>query len=143
MLQMLEANAKICRQLCFEITETAAISNIDTVKDFIKKLGQLGCRFALDDFGSGLSSFAYLQTLPVDFIKIDGQFVRDVGSNPVNQAIIRAVHDIGTAMEKLVIAEFVEDQQSLNVLSDIGVEFAQGYGIEKPKRLSEYLVNVA
>ena len=118
--------------LCFEITETAAISNLHLAVDFIHGIRSLGCQFALDDFGSGLSSFSYLKAMPVDYLKIDGGFVRDITSDPMNYAIVQAVNEIGHVAGLRTIAEFVEDDAVLSTLQDIGVDLAQGYGIARP-----------
>ncbi|MBT5485145.1 MAG: EAL domain-containing protein [Gammaproteobacteria bacterium] len=122
-------------KICFEITETAAIQNLAKASQFIKTLKRLGCSFALDDFGSGLSSFAYLKSLPVDFVKIDGFFVKDVVKDPVDLAMVKAINDMAHAMGKLTIAEFVEDKEILQKLVDLGVDYVQGYGIAKPAPL--------
>ena len=122
-------------KICFEITETAAILNLNNASQFIKTLKRLGCSFALDDFGSGLSSFAYLKSLPVDFVKIDGFFVKDVVSDPVDLAMVKAINDMAHAMGKLTIAEFVEDGEILEKLVDLGVDYVQGYGISQPAPL--------
>lgn len=122
-------------KICFEITETAAIQNLAKASQFIKTLKRLGCSFALDDFGSGLSSFAYLKSLPVDFVKIDGFFVKDVVRDPVDLAMVKAINDMAHAMGKLTIAEFVEDKEILQKLVDLGVDYVQGYGIAKPAPL--------
>ena len=119
-------------QICFEITETAAISNLNQAIDFIRELKQLGFCFALDDFGSGMSSFAYLKTLPVDYIKIDGKFITDIGSDPTALTIVEAINDIAHVMGLKTIAEFVETEQVQNSLREVGVDFMQGYGIEEP-----------
>ncbi len=119
-------------RFCFEITETAAISNLTHASQFIDALGKLGCRFSLDDFGSGLSSFAYLKTLSVDFIKIDGIFVKDIVSDPMDLAMVRSINEIGHVMGKQTVAEFVESVEILEALRDIGVDYAQGYHIAKP-----------
>ena len=119
--------------VCFEITETAAVSNLDMAIDFINDLRGLGCSFALDDFGTGLSSFAYLKNLPVDYLKIDGSFVRDVDTNPVNREMVRSIHQVGHVMGLETIAEFVENAAIIEVLADIGVDYAQGYGIAVPR----------
>jgi EAL domain-containing protein (putative c-di-GMP-specific phosphodiesterase class I) len=97
----------------------------------------MGCRFSLDDFGTGLSSFGYLQTLRVDYLKIDGSFVRDMTSNPVNRAVVEAANQIGHAMGMQTIAEFVENGEILRVLGEIGVNYAQGYGVAKPAPMEE------
>jgi len=122
-------------KFCFEITETAAILNLTNASQFIKTLKQLGCSFALDDFGSGLSSFAYLKSLPVDFVKIDGFFVKDVVTDPVDLAMVKAINDMAHAMGKQTIAEFVEDKDILKKLVDLGVDYVQGFGIAQPAPL--------
>ena len=97
----------------------------------------MGCKFALDDFGSGLSSFAYLKNLPVDYLKIHGAFVRDVVDDPINHAMVESINQIGHVMSIKTIAEFVENDAIVESLRGIGVDFAQGYGIERPKKLDE------
>ena len=124
-------------KVCFEITETAAIANLDNARDFMNRMKIIGCRFSLDDFGTGLSSYSYLRNLPVDFVKIDGVFVKDLASSPGDYAVVRSINEIGHYMGKKTIAEFVEDDEILAQLREIGVDFAQGYGIEKPLLLSE------
>ncbi|MDF0556747.1 EAL domain-containing protein [Kamptonema sp. UHCC 0994] len=118
--------------ICFEITETAAIANFDQARYFISELKKLGCRFALDDFGSGLSSFAYLMNLPVDYLKIDGIFVKKISHNLISQAIVEGFNRIAHAMKIETVAEFVEDETILGKLREIGVDYAQGYGISRP-----------
>ncbi len=122
-------------KICFEITETAAISNLTKATEFISELNAMGCCFALDDFGSGLSSFAYLKNLPVDYIKIDGMFVRDIANDDIDQEMVRSITGIAKAMGKKTIAEFVENDEIKVILEDIGVDFVQGYGIAKPQDL--------
>jgi diguanylate cyclase (GGDEF)-like protein/PAS domain S-box-containing protein len=126
-------------KICFEVTETAAISNLSNATGFIRALNGLGCKFALDDFGSGLSSFAYLKNLPVDFIKIDGMFVKDILDDPIDLAMVRSIAEIGQVMGKHTVAEFVENTAVLERLGELGVDFAQGYGIGKPEPFLEFL----
>ena len=119
--------------VCFEITETAAISNLSRVVHFMQSLKKLGCMFSLDDFGSGLSSFTYLKNLPVDFLKIDGQFIRNVVEDAVDESMVRAISQVGQAMGIQTIAERVETQEVLDKLSSLGVAYAQGYHIARPE----------
>ncbi|HEX5757861.1 MAG TPA: EAL domain-containing protein [Thermoanaerobaculia bacterium] len=123
------------RRICFEITETAAISKLDGATRFIKVLKEMGCRFVLDDFGSGLSSFAYLRDLPVDFLKIDGEFVKNMVEDPVKRALVESINQIGHVIGVLTIAEWVENRATLDALKQIGVDYAQGYWIAKPQPL--------
>ncbi len=132
-LQRLEHSKVPAEKICFEVTETAAIANLATATHFINTLGARGCQFALDDFGSGLSSFAYLKTLPVDYLKIDGVFVKDMADDPIDFAMVKSINEIGHVMGKKTIAEFVENESILKKLKEIGVDFAQGYGIAKPR----------
>jgi len=125
--------------ICFEITETAAISHFPTAIQFIGELRHLGCRFALDDFGSGMSSFSYLRSLPVDYLKIDGVFVRDLASDPVNRSLVGNINDIGHLLGKHTIAEHAENDSTLDYLRGLGVDYAQGYGISVPVPLDELL----
>jgi EAL domain-containing protein (putative c-di-GMP-specific phosphodiesterase class I) len=127
------------QQVCFEITETTAMANLTQATRFITAMKGMGCEFSLDDFGTGLSSFGYLQTLKVDYLKIDGSFVRDMASNPVNRAVVEAANQIGHAMGMQTVAEFVENGEILRVLGEIGVNYAQGYGVAKPAPLEEIL----
>ncbi|MFT5349399.1 MAG: diguanylate cyclase (GGDEF)-like protein/PAS domain S-box-containing protein [Gammaproteobacteria bacterium] len=126
-------------KLCFEITETAAIANLSTASTFIATLKELGCRFALDDFGSGLSSFAYLKNLPVDYLKIDGMFVKDIVDDPIDHAMVKSINEIGHVMGMQTIAEFVENDEIKGMLREIGVNYAQGYGVGKPQPFDELL----
>ena len=132
----LEINPK---HICFEITETAAIRNLQKAKLFIKELKSFGFKFALDDFGSGLSSFQYLKNLPVDFLKIDGSFVSDMVNNNVDHAMVAAINEVGHIMGIETIAEYVENDQIVKKLQDLNVDYAQGYGIEQPKPLKQAL----
>jgi len=118
--------------ICFEITETAAISNLKDALTFMTEMKKRDCKFSLDDFGSGLSSFTYLKTLPVDYLKIDGQFVKNITHDLVDKEFVKSIHKIAQVMGIKTIAEFVENDQILDVLKNIGIHYAQGYGISKP-----------
>ncbi|MBR30029.1 MAG: hypothetical protein CMN77_01860 [Spirochaetaceae bacterium] len=126
-------------KLCFEITETAAVANMASAMKFISAVKSLGAHFALDDFGSGLSSFAYLKTLPVDILKIDGIFVRDICDDPVDLAMIRSIRELGQALNIKVIGEYVETRDVMEKLAEMGVEYGQGYYISRPMPFLEYL----
>jgi diguanylate cyclase (GGDEF)-like protein/PAS domain S-box-containing protein len=123
--------------ICFELAETAAIANLVQAQRFIRELKALGCRIALDDFGSGMSSFTYLKNLPVDYLKIDGSFVRDMALDPIDRAMVQSINHIGHVMGIRTIAESVEGEAALAHLRQIGVDYAQGYGIAKPAPLEE------
>lgn len=124
-------------RICFEITETAAIANLSAASRFIAELKSMGCLFSLDDFGSGFSSFAYLKSLPVDYLKIDGSFVKDIETDRVDCAMVEAVNRIGHAMGIHTIAEFVENENIRRMLATMGVDYAQGYGIGKPQPVAQ------
>lgn len=126
-------------RICFEITETAAVANLSKASHLIKALKTFGCKFALDDFGSGMSSFAYLKNLPVDYLKIDGNFIRDIIVDRVDRAMVEAVNQVGHVMGIETIAEFVENMDILRLLREIGVDYAQGYGISEPRPVDEIL----
>ncbi|MEZ5557184.1 MAG: DUF1631 family protein [Pseudomonadales bacterium] len=119
-------------KVCFEITETAAIANLENARDFMSRMKIIGCRFSLDDFGTGLSSYSYLRNLPVDYVKIDGVFVKDIVDNPGDYAVVRSINEIGHYMGKQTIAEYVENEDVLERIREIGVDFVQGYHIAKP-----------
>src|SRR5260370_13583592 len=118
--------------ICFELTETAAIANFDKAARFFGELKSLGCLFSLDDFGAGMSSFGYLKHLPVDFLKIDGSFVKDVAHDPVDLAMVRAINDVGHVMGQKTIGEAVDGEMGLAALREIGVDFAQGHWLSPP-----------
>jgi diguanylate cyclase (GGDEF)-like protein/PAS domain S-box-containing protein len=124
-------------KICFEITETAAVASFSQANRFIKSLKELGCKFSLDDFGTGLSSFGYLKHFPVDYLKIDGSFVRGILTDPIDREMVRSINEIGHLTGKLVIAEFAENQEIIQTLASLGVDYAQGYGIAQPSRLSK------
>jgi EAL domain-containing protein (putative c-di-GMP-specific phosphodiesterase class I) len=118
--------------VCFEITETSAVANFDEAKKFIARLREMGCSFSLDDFGTGMSSIAYLKHLPVDFIKIDGSFVKEILHSKVDRAMVEMITKTAKIMQKQVVAEFVESVAILDELRQIGVDYVQGYAIGKP-----------
>ncbi|MDJ0709605.1 MAG: EAL domain-containing protein [Woeseiaceae bacterium] len=133
----LEANEVPASNICFEVTETAAISNIDEAISLMNALRAIGCRFSLDDFGAGLSSFGYLRKLPVNYLKIDGSFVRDITSDEYSKSMVQAISDIGRTMGLSIVAEFVENEDTIELLRSMGVDFAQGFGVGKPISLKE------
>jgi diguanylate cyclase (GGDEF)-like protein/PAS domain S-box-containing protein len=124
-------------KICFEITETSAVASFAQANRFIQSLKELGCKFALDDFGTGLSSFGYLKHFPVDFLKIDGSFVRGILTDPIDREMVRAITEIGHLTGKLVTAEFAENGEIIEMLRGLGVDYAQGYGISQPTRLAK------
>lgn len=130
--EQLELNAIAPSRVCFEITETAAISNFKSAQTFIETLKYIGCSFALDDFGSGLSSFGYLKLFKVDYLKIDGCFVRDIVNDPTDKVMVTSINQVGKLLGMKTIAEFVENKEILEILTEIGVDYAQGYGMGKP-----------
>lgn len=130
------------QEICFEITETAAIANMNQAFSLIKELRNMGCRFSLDDFGSGLSSFGYLKNLPVDYLKIDGSFVRDMAHDPIDAAMVEAINDIGHVMGIKTIAEWVENEETTGMLKKIGVDYGQGYYFSKPKPMTEIIATL-
>ncbi|USD41111.1 EAL domain-containing protein [Vibrio sp. SCSIO 43135] len=142
LLHTLETSPVPCEKICLEITETAAMSNMNQAIELFTQLKQLGCVIALDDFGSGLSSFGYLKKLPVDVVKIDGIFVRDIDVNEMDYIMVRAINDLAQQMGKKTVAEFVENTQIIDKLQELGVNYAQGYIIGKPKPLAELVAEL-
>jgi diguanylate cyclase (GGDEF)-like protein/PAS domain S-box-containing protein len=123
------------KKICFEITETLAITNLSKAINFITQLKEIGCQFALDDFGTGMSSLAYLKNLPVDYLKIDGHFIKNIVEDPINSAMVEGINRIGHIMGLQTIAEFVENDAILEKLKSLEIDYAQGYGIGKPQPL--------
>lgn len=124
---------------CFEITESAVMRNLDKAQDILHRFASLGCRLALDDFGTGQCSFAYLRDLPVQYVKIDGSFVRDILENPLSEAIVESVARISRVIHARTVAEYVENDTIMSRLRELGIDFAQGYRIGKPKPLDDVL----
>jgi len=136
-LELVTLNHKDAHRICFEITETAIITNLEKCISFIDELNKLGCTFALDDFGSGLSSFSYLKSLPVKYLKIDGSFIKDICSNETDEIVVSSIHQTAKALSILTVAEYVSNEEILNTVKKIGINFVQGYEISKPRLLSE------
>ena len=122
-------------KICFEITETSAVADIENAVSFIDCMHEKGCRFALDDFGSGVSSFAYLKSLPVDFLKIDGAFIRDVASDSIDLAMVKSINEVGQTMGMKTIAEFVASDEIFKIMQQLGIDYAQGFHIARPEPL--------
>ena len=139
----LETSALLPYKVKFEITETSAIANLVEAQRFINGLRAYGCQFSLDDFGSGLSSFAYLKNLPIDTLKIDGMFVKNILNDELDQAMVKSINDIGHVMGKTTIAEFVENDEVCDLLREIGVDYGQGYGLGLPTPLDDLLQQVS
>jgi diguanylate cyclase (GGDEF)-like protein len=125
-------------KFCFEVTETSAVRDLDRAQALITRMRSLGCSFALDDFGTGFCSFNYLRTLDVDFFKIDGSFVRDLESSPLSMAVIRSITDIAHVLDKRTIAEHTENDAIFAALRELGVDYAQGYGIHSPEPIEQF-----
>jgi diguanylate cyclase (GGDEF)-like protein/PAS domain S-box-containing protein len=126
-------------KICFEITEHAAVASYSQAVRFINALKELGCKFALDDFGEGMSSFGYLKHLPVDYLKIEGGFVKEMLHDPIDREMVRSINEIGHLTGKQTIAEFAENEEIITMLRGIGVDYAQGYGVSEPKRVTNAL----
>jgi EAL domain-containing protein (putative c-di-GMP-specific phosphodiesterase class I) len=132
-MEQIRKSGVAAENICFEITETAAVSNLAQAVDFINTLKNIGCKFSLDDFGSGMSSFTYLKNLPVDYLKIDGYFVKNMLEDKIDHAMVASINQIGQVMELKTIAEFVENDAILQELKIMGIDYGQGYGIGKPE----------
>lgn len=135
--RMLEDSGVSLNRLVFEITETAAMSDVNVTLSFIHRLREMGCRFALDDFGAGFSSFFYLKRFDVDYLKIDGSFIRDLVTDQANQLFVKALNDVAQGLGKQVIAEWVETQEVAQLLMDMGAQYGQGYLFQRPMPLGE------
>ena len=139
----LESSGVRADRIMFEVTESAAIDRLSVAREFIETLQGMGCRFALDDFGAGHASFSYLKLLPVDTVKIDGMFVKDIVSNPADEAMVRSINEVAKLLGKCTVAEFVEDDATLERLRELGVDYAQGYGIERPIPIDDLITTPA
>ena len=126
-------------RICFELTETAAVANLTKTADLVRHLQRLGCTFSIDDFGTGFSSYEYLERLPVDFVKIDGSFVKEIERSPSDLAMVKSINEIAHLLGRKTIAEYVETLSIREVLGELGVDYVQGYGVEHPRPLSECL----
>lgn len=129
-------------KICFEITETTAVANMVRAIEFINAIRNLGCKFALDDFGSGMSSFAYLKQLPVDYLKIDGMFVKGLQNDKIDFEMVRSINGVGQALKLQTVAEFVGDGETMGILKGLGVDYAQGFYISKPQAIEDLLVSL-
>lgn len=138
-IQCIGDNHIVPELICFEVTETAAIANLTSAMIFISTLREMGCKFALDDFGSGLSSFSYLKNLHVDFLKIDGSFIRNIEDDELNQAFVRSIQQVANIMGIATVAEYVETAECASFLKECGVGYLQGHGIGKPRPIEELL----
>jgi diguanylate cyclase (GGDEF)-like protein len=138
----IDASGVPSESLCFEVTESAAVSSKDKAQSFIDALRKRGCKFSLDDFGAGLSSFAYLKNFNVDTLKIDGSFIRDITDNRISESMVAAITQVAKVMQLETVAEYVESRKTKALLSKLGVDFAQGHAIGKPRHLDEVLVEL-
>ncbi|MBT77462.1 MAG: EAL domain-containing protein [Gammaproteobacteria bacterium] len=134
-IQQFQRSGIDAEKICFEITETAAIASYAQASRFINALKELGCKFALDDFGTGLSSFGYLKHFPVDYLKIDGSFVKEILHDPIDREMVRSINEIGHLTGKQTIAEFAENSEIITMLKGMGIDYAQGYGVSEPQRI--------
>ena len=137
--QLLKETGLDPRKLIFEMTETAALADIVAARQFMEAINEIGCDFALDDFGTGFSSFYYLKSLPFKFIKIDGSFIRKLGEHEDDQILVKAIGEIARAFGKKTIAEYVEDEETLSLLTEYEIDYAQGYHIGRPFPITSLL----
>jgi EAL domain-containing protein (putative c-di-GMP-specific phosphodiesterase class I) len=140
-IHLLDSSKVPASKLCFELTETAAIGNMTRAREFISEMHSRGCSIALDDFGSGMSSFGYLKNLDVDVLKIDGVFIRDLANNEVDPVLVRSMCEVARSLGKVTVAEWVEDPALLERLRQLGVDQAQGFGIHEPCALSDLIAS--
>ena len=139
----IEASGLPTSSLCFEITESAAVSHLDKAQAFIGRLRELGCTISLDDFGAGLSSFAYLKNFDVDMLKIDGSFIRDITENRISESMVAAITQVAKVMELKTVAEYVESNKARDLIAELGVHYAQGHGVGKPEAIDEILASLS
>jgi EAL domain-containing protein (putative c-di-GMP-specific phosphodiesterase class I) len=140
LLDFIEALFEQCavppEKICFELTETAAVANLTKTADMVRYLQRLGCTFSIDDFGTGFSSYEYLKRLPVDYVKIDGSFVKEIERSPSDLAMVKSINEIAHVLGRKTIAEYVETPSIRARLAELGVDYVQGYGVERPRSLS-------
>jgi len=141
MVDLLSEFPDVTGKLIFEVTETAAIGNLDAAVRSLRKLRRLGCRIALDDFGSGYSSYSYLRSLPLDYLKIDGTYIRNILSDKTDQALTASMVDVAHALGLKVIAEFVDSEGAYSWLKAQGVDYVQGYWVHKPQALNSLVLH--
>ena len=134
-----EVGPSVCSRLCLEITETAAVTNLADAAVFIGQVRAAGVKVSLDDFGAGASSFGYLKALPVDYLKIDGQYIQNLVNDPLNDATVRCFADVARLMGLKTVAEFVDNTEALNRLKVIGVDYAQGYLLHRPEPIDKMM----
>jgi diguanylate cyclase (GGDEF)-like protein/PAS domain S-box-containing protein len=139
--EAITSNNVAAERIIFELTESASLSNIDETKKIISRIGKLGCAFSIDDFGTGFSTFDYLKQIPAQSVKIDGSFVVDLASNSVDLALVKAIYEVASALGKKTVAEFVENEETLVILENIGVTYAQGYHLGKPSPIEECFIS--
>jgi EAL domain-containing protein (putative c-di-GMP-specific phosphodiesterase class I) len=137
--QQIQQSGVPAQDLCFEITETVAVANLQCAQAFMHGLKKLGCHFSLDDFGTGLSSFAYLKLFPVDTMKIDGSFVQDIVTNVVSQSVVAAMSEVARVMNLDTVAEYVQSEEAMSLLRDLGVTWGQGFMLGEPELLADRL----